>query len=263
MTQCALVNYLHAQGADELTPYLCDLDYVTFAALGVGLTRTKTLAWGCDRCDFRVTNPGKTTSTWPPSFSERACGVLGAPATASTGSTFEPTTLLHQKEVETMSTRLYTRSVTVDASVERVFDYIKDPGKSWVAMGTKIHDIKGTPLGVGSTFEWEDKMFGFRVSGTNEITEFLPNERIVITASKGFIWNFDVEPVGDGTKLTLGMDEDVYKRQPLRGSAHSVTPLPPHLEHPGIRIRGSESFADPRRAILRWPRSGSWQAAPC
>lgn len=212
VTQCALVNYLHAQGADELTPYLCDLDYVTFAALGVGLTRTKTLAWGCDRCDFRVTNPGKTTSTWPPSFSERACGVLGAPATASTGSTFEPTTLLHQKEVETMSTRLYTRSVTVDASVERVFDYIKDPGKSWVAMGTKIHDIKGTPLGVGSTFEWEDKMFGFRVSGTNEITEFLPNERIVITASKGFIWNFDVEPVGDGTKLTLGMDDVTSNR---------------------------------------------------
>lgn len=73
-TQCAIVNYLHAQGADELTPYLCDLDYVMFEALGVGLTRTKTLGWGCDRCDFRVTNPGKTTSPWPPLFVERACG---------------------------------------------------------------------------------------------------------------------------------------------------------------------------------------------
>ena len=74
VTQCAIVNYLHAQGADELTPYLCDLDYVTFAAVGVGLTRTRTLAWGCDRCDFRVTNPGTTTSTWPPRFPERSCG---------------------------------------------------------------------------------------------------------------------------------------------------------------------------------------------
>ncbi|MGB2767419.1 MAG: L-2-amino-thiazoline-4-carboxylic acid hydrolase [Propionicimonas sp.] len=87
-TQCAIVYYLHAQQADELTPYLCDLDYVLFEALGVGLTRTKTLAWGCDRCDFRVTNPGKTTSTWPPLFAERACGLpqpseAGKPTTAA------------------------------------------------------------------------------------------------------------------------------------------------------------------------------------
>lgn len=73
-TQCAIVHYVHAQGADELTPYLCDLDYVMFEALGIGLTRTKTLAWGCDRCDFRVTKSGTTTSTWPPLFAERACG---------------------------------------------------------------------------------------------------------------------------------------------------------------------------------------------
>lgn len=73
-TQCAIAHYLHAQGADELTPYLCDLDYVMFEALGIGLTRTKTLAWGCDRCDFRVTRSGTTTSTWPPLFPERACG---------------------------------------------------------------------------------------------------------------------------------------------------------------------------------------------
>jgi len=74
VTQSAIVNYLHAQGADELTPYLCDLDHVTFGALGVGLTRTETLAWGCDRCDFSVTNPGTTISTWPPQFAERNCG---------------------------------------------------------------------------------------------------------------------------------------------------------------------------------------------
>jgi len=74
-TRCAIVDYLHAQSADELTPYLCDLDYVVFEAMGLGLTRTKTLAWGCDRCDFRVTNPGTTSSTWPPVFAERACGL--------------------------------------------------------------------------------------------------------------------------------------------------------------------------------------------
>lgn len=74
ITECGIVKFLHAQGADELTPYLCHLDYVVFEAAGAGLTRTKTLAWGCDRCDFRCTIPGKTTATWPPEFAERNCG---------------------------------------------------------------------------------------------------------------------------------------------------------------------------------------------
>lgn len=74
-TQCAIVRYLHAQGADELTPYLCDLDYVMASAMGVGLVRTKTLAWGCDRCDFRFTVPGRTAAPWPPRFRERTCGL--------------------------------------------------------------------------------------------------------------------------------------------------------------------------------------------
>lgn len=86
VTQSAIVNYLHAQGADELTPYLCDLDHVTFGALGVGLTRTETLAWGCDRCDFSVTNPGTTISTWPPQFAEATAVGRSCPSTSPTSS---------------------------------------------------------------------------------------------------------------------------------------------------------------------------------
>lgn len=74
VTQCAIVNYLHANDADDVTPYLCHLDYVLAEASGIGLVRTKTLAWGCDRCDFRYTVPGTTTATWPPEFPERRCG---------------------------------------------------------------------------------------------------------------------------------------------------------------------------------------------
>lgn len=107
-----------------------------------------------------------------------------------------------------MSRRLYTKSVTIDAPVEHVFDYIKDPAKAWVSMGTKIHDIKGTPEGVGTTFEWEDRMFGFHVSGTNEIAEFVPNQRVAITSSKGFVFSFDLKPATEGTTLTVGVDDD-------------------------------------------------------
>jgi L-2-amino-thiazoline-4-carboxylic acid hydrolase len=73
-TECGVEKFLRAQGADEFTPYICALDYVTAQVAGEQLTRTKTLSWGCDRCDFRFTHPGTTTATWPPDFPERTCG---------------------------------------------------------------------------------------------------------------------------------------------------------------------------------------------
>ncbi|MGA7756652.1 MAG: L-2-amino-thiazoline-4-carboxylic acid hydrolase [Ilumatobacteraceae bacterium] len=81
VTECAILKFMRAHGAEEFTPYLCHVDYITAEAAGTGLTRTKTLAWGCDCCDFRFTNPGTTTATWPPEFPERSCGQPAAPAT--------------------------------------------------------------------------------------------------------------------------------------------------------------------------------------
>ena len=79
--ECGDLKFLRAQGAEELCPYICELDYILMQSLGVGFRRTKTLAWGCDRCDFRVSLQGDTTAQWPPRFVERSCGE--APATRS------------------------------------------------------------------------------------------------------------------------------------------------------------------------------------
>ena len=73
-TECGNVKYLHTQNADELCPYICDLEYVVTKAMGIGVERTKTLAWGCDRCDFRFSKHGVTAAPWPPQFTERTCG---------------------------------------------------------------------------------------------------------------------------------------------------------------------------------------------
>jgi hypothetical protein len=74
MTECGIVKLFHDQGADELVPYLCELDYLMAEAIGIGLGRTRTLAWGCDRCDFRLTRDGETSAVWPPRFVEQTCG---------------------------------------------------------------------------------------------------------------------------------------------------------------------------------------------
>lgn len=53
-TECGIVKYFAREGAAELAPYGCWIDYPMFAAMGVRLDRTETLAQGGRRCDFRM-----------------------------------------------------------------------------------------------------------------------------------------------------------------------------------------------------------------
>jgi len=52
-TECGVVKYLKREGTPELAPYLCWIDYPGYAAMGVKLSRTETIAQGGQRCDFR------------------------------------------------------------------------------------------------------------------------------------------------------------------------------------------------------------------
>lgn len=72
--QCPINMLLRDQGAGALVPYVCNTDYATFGALGLGFCRTKTLAWACSHCDFRIWRSGDTAPAWPPRFVERHCG---------------------------------------------------------------------------------------------------------------------------------------------------------------------------------------------
>jgi hypothetical protein len=74
MTECGIVKFFHAQGADEITPYICvTMDGVFSKAFNRGLVRTMTLAEGYDRCDFRYKRGRETfllplKDGWPPQF---------------------------------------------------------------------------------------------------------------------------------------------------------------------------------------------------
>jgi hypothetical protein len=62
------VNYLHCgnlrfaieHGGEAFAPYICMSDIALSDAMGWGLTRTQTLADGCDHCDFRMKEGAKT-----------------------------------------------------------------------------------------------------------------------------------------------------------------------------------------------------------
>ena len=45
-TECGIVKYLCAEGADELCPYICELDYLLAEAMGYGLTRYQNAVLG-------------------------------------------------------------------------------------------------------------------------------------------------------------------------------------------------------------------------
>lgn len=72
-TECGICKLYHAQGADELTPYMCLSDYVICKAFDRGFVRHKTLAEGADVCDFRY-KAGRESFVyplrdgWPPKF---------------------------------------------------------------------------------------------------------------------------------------------------------------------------------------------------
>ncbi|MBK8900442.1 MAG: L-2-amino-thiazoline-4-carboxylic acid hydrolase [Anaerolineaceae bacterium] len=51
--ECGIVKFFAQQGAAELTPYMCRIDYLLFPAMGIQLNRTGTIAQGCTHCDFR------------------------------------------------------------------------------------------------------------------------------------------------------------------------------------------------------------------
>ena len=63
--ECAVCKFLEVQGASELAPYICPVDFLYSEALGWGLIRTQTLAEGYEKCDFRFKKGGKTKIAVP------------------------------------------------------------------------------------------------------------------------------------------------------------------------------------------------------
>lgn len=69
--ECASCKYLEAEGAFELTPYICAVDKTASELLGWGLSRANTLAEGAPKCDFRFTKDGHTDINMPEALFEQ------------------------------------------------------------------------------------------------------------------------------------------------------------------------------------------------
>jgi hypothetical protein len=101
------------------------------------------------------------------------------------------------------------QSIHIEAPVEKVFDFWKDPANWWAYLAPdqriRLTEAKVTKEGVGTYYNWEFKLAGLRMEGFGVFTEFVPNERITDKASRALdgTWVYEFEPEGSGTKFTM------------------------------------------------------------
>jgi uncharacterized membrane protein len=111
-----------------------------------------------------------------------------------------------------------TKSVLINAPVERVFEYATKPAnlpEIWPSM-IEVKDIHAGS-GVGDHYNWVYKMAGMTFEGKSECTEFAHNERMVVKNTGGipstFVWTY--APEHGKTKVTVDVEYEVPV--PLRG----------------------------------------------
>jgi len=109
-----------------------------------------------------------------------------------------------------MIKELHKRSVHIDAPVEKVFDYVKDPQHFFEAFDEEwrrhmaLAEVRTTPEGVGTTSRLMGRMFLlFHMEWVLTREEYVPNERIVDHANMGGVWTSTFEPDETGTTLTM------------------------------------------------------------
>lgn len=96
----------------------------------------------------------------------------------------------------------------IDAPVEKVFDFFKDPRsqiESPPFTDLKVHDVTMTEEGVGTHYSWVTKLAVIPMTGFAVYTDFVPNERIVEKDSRAFVgeWEYTFASEGSGTRVTM------------------------------------------------------------
>ena len=98
-----------------------------------------------------------------------------------------------------------TRSITIDAPVDEVFDFALDVGRLWQWKDVALTDVDIKAGGVGTSARMFSHFLGFHLEGGLEYTEVVPGQRIVVQVhwfAEKPTWTFVFEPVDRGTKVT-------------------------------------------------------------
>lgn len=108
-------------------------------------------------------------------------------------------------------TRNVIWSIRIQAPVDRVFSFLSDPANWMKAFpgDSDVTQLDIKPEGNGTSARWSAKMWGLPMHVTHEYREVVPNKRIVSGTSVGPTLTFTLEPVDDGTELTVEESLDI------------------------------------------------------
>ena len=100
------------------------------------------------------------------------------------------------------------KSITINAPVEEVFAYVDDPMSQLEYLPSMVEVKDVTGQGVGAHFRWTFKMAGLRFEGETTMTEYTPNERMVVQSKGGIVstWDWTFTPEDGGTKINLTVE---------------------------------------------------------
>jgi len=102
------------------------------------------------------------------------------------------------------------KNIEINAPVEKIFNYLQDAETNveWMPGMVEVKDINIKEGNIGSQFRWTYKMSGLRFEGESEVTENIPNKKIV-TQSHGGIqstWTFSFDAQAKGSALALKVE---------------------------------------------------------
>jgi uncharacterized protein YndB with AHSA1/START domain len=109
-----------------------------------------------------------------------------------------------------MSSTSLQRSIHIDAPVEKVFDFVKDPKNTFEAFfegaSTVAEKDIAPDAGEGSVWSWQSHLLFLPFHGTLTRQDYVPNERIVDHSSTGVTWTYTFEPDETATALALKVE---------------------------------------------------------
>lgn len=143
------------------------------------------------------------------------------------------------------------RNISVNAPVERVFDFVADPKnlpEIWPGM-IEVKDVKKATSG-GFDFNWAYKMSGMRFEGKSQTVEFVKGQRLTVKSTKGIEGTLTWRCQPDDGHTRLSYEYDYRIPQPLlnklnepiviRETEHEVDAL---LENVRTRLELGSSFS--------------------
>jgi len=105
------------------------------------------------------------------------------------------------------------KSGTINASVDNVFEFVttRENAPKFVPNLIRVWDIEPNQAGVGQAWKYEFRLLGLTFEGEAKISDFVPNQKLSFNATGKLdsTWTYELEPVGDQTKLSVSVEYDL------------------------------------------------------